>query len=519
MFDKCIVYEKRDVMAALKKLSALVLIGILCVSVIGCRGSDNTEDKVTISVLAKNSWYSDVDYAQTKVIRRLSEGSDYNIDWKLRQPSSYYDIVRELILNGDELADIVQIPDLDLNMEYIDTGKFVELDKYMEYMPNFSAFLKSNPAIRSSLTTDKGHIYYVPQLVLTDNYVPCIMYNQRWLQKSGMEEPETLDELVELLRIYKNTDMNGNGKADEVPLNLAPEFLPYMFGPAFGLDLVNGFYIDDNDIVQYSYYDSDNYKEYVEFVHMLYSEGLLYSDYYSSTRETVKDQCAADCIGVTFDYSWHMSMLYSAQYDSYDGETPVFKGAKPLSGTSTGYYIGRNAISGFFGVTYSDNIIDAVKLLDYMISDENELSYCFGILNESYVVNSDGTMSFTEKAQDDTYVQQLGINPICVPSRQSVDATDALLPKWHARLDKELAEYVKKPYPFIFSTTYEASKNNGYSNYIAKYVEQQTNAFIMGKQSINDIDNFNEALKNMGIEDIIKQKQIQYNRYKGFLEQ
>ena len=90
------------------------------------------------------------------------------------------------------------------------------------------------------------------------------------------------------------------------------------------------------------------------------------------------------------------------------------------------------AISGLFGVTKSDNTVDAIKLLDYMISDDNETSYCFGILNESYTINDNNKKAFTAQAHDDTYVQHLGINPICVPSMQSVEATDALVPGIHS---------------------------------------------------------------------------------------
>lgn len=141
------------------------------------KNKDNTAG-VHISILAKNSQYTDVDYESTEVIRKVSENSGYDIEWKLRQPDSYYDVVRELILNGDTLADIIQLPDMDMNMEYINTGKFVCLDEYLDYMPNYKKFLQSNPDIKASLTTDTGHIYYVPQTVLTCNYGLCVMYNQ-----------------------------------------------------------------------------------------------------------------------------------------------------------------------------------------------------------------------------------------------------------------------------------------------------------------------------------------------------
>jgi len=79
------------------------------------KNKDNTAG-VHISILAKNSQYTDVDYESTEVIRKVSENSGYDIEWKLRQPDSYYDVVRELILNGDTLADIIQLPDMDMNI-------------------------------------------------------------------------------------------------------------------------------------------------------------------------------------------------------------------------------------------------------------------------------------------------------------------------------------------------------------------------------------------------------------------
>lgn len=489
---------------------------VICMTTACSVKNKNNTAGVHISILAKNSQYTDVDYESTEVIRKVSENSGYDIEWKLRQPDSYYDVVRELILNGDTLADIIQLPDMDMNMEYINTGKFVCLDEYLDYMPNYKKFLQSNPDIKASLTTDTGHIYYVPQTVLTYNYVPCVMYNQEWLKKAGKSEPQTLDELVELLRIYKSEDMNDNGySTDEIPLSIIPDFIPYMFGPAFGLDLSTGFLVDDYGNVSYSYSDSVNYRKYLEFVNDLYEEGLIEKDYEKCTRDIIKERCSRNITGVTFDYSWHMSMLYSAQYNEYNGDTPVFKGGVPLSGEHQGFYIGRNAVSGIFGVTKTDNVISAVKVLDYLISDYNEDMYCFGIDGVSYCIDDEGNKVFMDAAKDDAFIQKLGVNPICVPSRQSVAATDMLLPEWHIRLDKQLAKYVRKPLPFMYVSSSDVDKNNGYINYISKYVDDEENDFITGRQSLSSFDAYLNTLDNMGIKEITSIKQKQYNLYKN----
>lgn len=496
----------------IKKFMAFLLAAVLLA---GCVSNENKNDKAQITMLAKASWYSSVDYSQSEIINKAFENSGYDIKLKLRNPSSYYDDVRGIILDGSVNADIVQIPDMDTNMDYINAGAFIALDEYFEYMPNFSRYLEENKDIKAALTTDQGHIYYVPQIVLTKRYVPCIMYNKNWLEKLGVDEPETLEEFVALLRLFKANDMNGNGDTkDEIPMSLLESFLPYIFGPAFGLDLVNGFYVDDDGIVHYAYYESEKYKKYLEFLNSLYEEGLLESGYTSVTRDDIAGRCKNDTTGVIFDYSWHMSTLYSNQYDSYDGEEGIFYGAKPLSGEYEGYYIGRSAISGFFGVnSRSENIVDTVKVLDYLMSDECQELYCFGIEGKTYTVDKNGNKQFTEAAKDDQYMQRLGINPGCLPSRQSEEATDLLLPSWHSSLDKELQKYVKEGFPFIFATKGESQAMQGYINYISKYVATQQVAFITGKADLDSFDIYIESLISMNVEELIAIKQTQYSRY------
>lgn len=504
-------------MRNLKKYAAF----ILCLT-FGCTGltsceSKTTDEKIekpTISILAKNAWYTNVDYSESKIVNTVIENSGYNVNWKLNAPSNYYDTVRPLLLGKSNLADIVQVPDLDANADYINAGDFVKLDQYMDSMPNFKKYLEENPIIRASLTAEDGHIYYVPQTVHTENYQPCIMYNMEWLNQLGLQVPKTLDEFVQVLRAFKENDMNGNHIADEVPLSITADFLPYMFGPAFGLELVNGFYADKDGVVHYSYCDEDNYKAYLKFLNQLYNEGLLEPDFSSITRDNITQRCKNNQTGIIFDFSWQMSSLYSAQYSNYDGSNPVFYGAPPLSGKYEGYYIGRNEISGLFGVMQSsDKIIDAIKLLDYIMSEDAQNLYCWGIEGESYFINDKGEKQFTELASDDTWLQKLGINPVCMPSRQSVDAVDAHLPKWHSEIDKKLVSYVRRPFPFIFATSAETGVDHGYTNYIAQYVSQEGMGFITGKLSLDSFDLYLKTLKSMNISDVIRVKQEQYNRY------
>lgn len=53
---------------------------------------------------------------------------------------------------------------------------------------------------------------------------PKLWYNTEWLKELGLDEPTTTEELKEVLIAVKNSDYNGNGKADEIPLTGSPDW-------------------------------------------------------------------------------------------------------------------------------------------------------------------------------------------------------------------------------------------------------------------------------------------------------
>ena len=252
----------------MKRLVSLFLALCLMLSLVSFAGAESlnlaelpltAEEGVTISILAINSYYSNVDLRDATLLNELQKRAGVTVEWTLIDPSSYADSVSPMLASGKDLPDIIMMPDKDLNMDYLSSGLVEPLDEHLDIMPNYAAFLEKNPTIKGSLTAVDGHIYYVPQTVVTNNYQPVLMYNMPWLEKLGIEAPKTLDEFVDYLRKIKETDMNGNGENDEIPMSLMNAFLPYAFAPAFGLDLVSGYYADADGVVHYAPYEKDAY--------------------------------------------------------------------------------------------------------------------------------------------------------------------------------------------------------------------------------------------------------------------
>ena len=478
-------------------------------------------DGMTLTCVAQASNYSNVDMTQAEIVKKVQEGANVTIDYTLVNPTNYNDTVKPMLAAGSDLPDFIRLPDdMDPNQSYINSGLFEPLDTHFDEMPNFSKWLDENPSVKASLTASDGHIYYVCGTNVSDTFQPCIMYNMKWLADAGFSDvPSTTDEFVELLRYYKTHDMNGNGDTnDEYPLSVTAEMLPYMFGPAFGLDLISGFYVKDDGTVAYAQAESEDYKAYLTFLNQLYTEGLLDVDYTTLTRDQIIARFANDQTGVTCDWGYQMDMTYSVQLPYYDGTRATgVSGAKPLSGTHEGFYVGRDPIGSLWGVTAASSNIDlAIRFLDYAFSEANQDMYCWGIEGESYVVDANGNREFTEQASDNPWLQQLGINPAGVlPARQSTEATYALVSDWHEEVDKELIPYVRAPWPFIFAEADEAEVVSNYLVDLQTYADEMNVAFITGTASLDTFDDYLATLESMHLSDLLEVRTAQYERYQA----
>lgn len=481
-----------------------------------------TDQPATLKILAQTSNYTTVDIANAEIVKTVVANAGITVDWQLIDFNSYAQSVGPMLGTGQVDADIALLPDQDPTQTYIKSGLFTPLDEYFSEMPNFTKWLDENPVVKAEITAEDGHIYYMPAMNVAKDYGPCIMYNQPWLKKAGKESPKTLDELVELLRYYRDNDMNGNGDAsDEIPLSVMSAFLPYMFGPAFGINLVSGFAADEDGDVSYAPADPEKYKNYLTFLKGLYDEGLLEVEYTSLDRDQITERVSNDLTGVTFDYSWSQSMIFSPVLPGYDGtaETAIVGGA-PLSGEYEGFLVGGTGLGNMFGVlAKSSNPVLACRFLDYAMSAPCQEMYQWGIEGVSYTVAADGTRSYTEQAADNDWLQQLGINPAFVfPAQQSVIATDVLVAPWHAENNAWQRQFVIDPWPFVYSTSDEAEIIDTYMVDIQTSVDENATKFINGTRSLDEYDTYLSELENLHLADVLKVKQAQYQRYLAALQ-
>ena len=80
-------------------------------------------------------------------------------------------------------------------------------------------------------------------------------------------------------------------------------------------------------------------------------------------------------------------------------------------------------------------------------------------------------------------------------------------------LQNEMEQYIRPTIPALSFTEEEREVINSIYTEIQTYKDEMINKFIMGKEPLDNFDNFVETLNSMGIEEVLAVEQAAYDRY------
>ena len=197
-------------------------------------------------------------------------------------------------------------------MTYGAAKVFVPLqDLIQKYMPNYQKVIAQKPDITKFTTAPDGNIYtfarlnegsWMRQLSIHSIYKP-------WVDKLGKAMPKTTDEFYDLMVAMKNTDLNGNGKADEIPIAMAlgdlangvPRSGPWFVYYAFGLPrpghrrptTVANLFVEDGK-VKFAPAD-ERFKQATAYLNKLWKAGLIEPEAFTLTYTQMEAKIQGAC--------------------------------------------------------------------------------------------------------------------------------------------------------------------------------------------------------------------------------
>ena len=259
-------------------------------------------------------------------------------------------------------------------------------DMIADQGPNVTAIYKLHPDIKSTSTAPDGNIYslfqYDPALHMRTNQKMYI--NQQWLKDSGYEMPATIEEFADVLRYFRDNDMNGNGDPnDEIPLAGYKDTDPAKFLiNSFILNVNRGLLIVDDKVTPI--FNTEEYRDALRYVNSLYKEGLIGKETYTMDLNSFQammnrpEELIVGAVGTSMYQGFFMNI--ELFLDNLGAETycPVPPLVGPLGKAQTPYTDDGILVGRSIQITnVAKNPTILVKWLDWFYDETN----CFWQMN------------------------------------------------------------------------------------------------------------------------------------------
>ncbi|MBW4082274.1 extracellular solute-binding protein [Paenibacillus sp. S150] len=178
----------------------------------------------TVKGIGTNYFFKTGETMENNVLQRYMKdhlGIDVKYDWIVTDTNDAYKTKLRLMLSsGEKMPDIITYRgEVETVNMLIDSGQFMEVgglfDKYAG--DHYKEGVALNPDTWLPVTRD-GKRMALPVLDYAYNDDMLLWLRQDWMDKLGLEAPETLADLENIFDAFVNKDPDGNGKKDTIGL-------------------------------------------------------------------------------------------------------------------------------------------------------------------------------------------------------------------------------------------------------------------------------------------------------------
>ncbi len=306
-----------------------------------------------------------------------------------------------LMLAAGHIPDIVGSSRIrDFVNQYGPEGAFLPLNDLIdEHAPNLKRFFEERPDIKSAISAADGNMYYIPYLP-DGKYGRAYFIRYDWLDKLGLEVPQTVDEFKAALEAFRDNDPNGNGLKDEIPYFARqwPELIRLVTlwdGRSSGSDTYHDFYVDNGTIKHP--YAGEGYREGIKNLAQWYKEGLIDPEIFTRGSSARDYLLSENLGGATHD--WFASTSgYNRLSSNIDGfQFKAFAPPASISGKRIEEHrrIPIKPDGWAIGGT-NKHPVETIKYFDFWFSEEGRRLANFGVEGLQYTM-VDGKPTFTDE--------------------------------------------------------------------------------------------------------------------------
>lgn len=504
-----------------KRIVALMLV-LSLLTLCGCMKSSEDE-KVQIS------WYlraEDEDlYNSLKGIHVIEEATGVDVVFDC-PPNNSEDAFKMMVASG-KLPDVIMWTHSSGIDRMYQEGSVIDLTELIaKYAPNLTKIYTERPDLRKQVETSDGKLYYFPSInpmqtveeIGRKSYAGLIIRDD-WLDKLGLQTPNTIDEWYEVLAAFKTSDPNGNGFQDEIPFD--GWGLPY-FLPAFGV--LNTFCVKLDGTVAYGPMEPE-YKAYLETMHKWYAEGLLGSNCLIHSDAWKTENIVNGLTGAFtgLDNAWR---YYLPDLQEHTSSAASLKAVPWLTAADGVRYTPREDVASNMATIVTvitsacKNPEAAVRLIDYMYSEAGSNLLTWGVEGESYeVVNGKKQLTDLALSLDEEKgwlkLYHYAIGHASFPKYDGETVVLASYPEEQLIAERTWADAstgLIYP-PYITLNVNDQSYCDGVLDDVANYIAEMELKFITGEESLDNFDLFVAQLDKMGVTRALEIYRKAYDAY------
>lgn len=411
---------------------------------------------------------------------------------------------------------------------YVENEILVDLNNYMEYLPNYDKIRRMDEATFLTTMTDSGYVPGVFMIAKTMQWaVLGPLVRNDFLEKYGLTNPETYDELHNVLSVFKDNGV-------QAPLLAQVSGLDDWLMVGYDTMYTSGhggaqFIVDESGKVSFSAL-VPGMVEYLTMMNQWYSEGLIESDFFSKPTDLFypMGRMQSDEVGIN-------RTLYSANDMMKPGAiNPDFQlvglniptknkgdqvnlsfGAAPLT-------YNKDCISTI--TTDCENIEVFLKWHDYFWTEEGSLLGNYGVEGESFNYDESGKPMFVENI----YANPDGIAMLTIMYDYAFQPYQGYWYDWEREFSPlTSAETLgtkdawgknvtaKYNLPAVSLTADESREASAILGDCYTYIDECIIKFIIGDLPLSSWSEFEGTLKSLDIDRAVEIYQAAYDRYQS----
>ncbi|MBQ8813537.1 MAG: extracellular solute-binding protein [Lachnospiraceae bacterium] len=468
-----------------------------------------------------------------------------------------------LLLGTDSLPDVIWGPKLSETntVQYgVEEGIVLDWTPYLntEYMPNITAQFETYPELMTACTAPDGAVYALPYIKPnqygsgTYGISERLYIRQSWLDACGLEEPTTQEELLDMLRAFKQNITLADGQ-EVIPLVSTDDFFEkylwvglgyYGTEPKkYGTNLM----IKDGQVELPAY--TEDYREFIEIMKTCYDEGLISADHFTMDGTTARGLMGAGVCG---------ALCYWTLGDVKDFEDIIC--ANPiLLGDNDEIYVSKLSTyeAGRVWASADTEHPELVAMLvDFIYSDEGAFVYRNGPeqgkdpLNmlDGWYYDEKGVIT-TKQVADGNYdnmtvyarqyvypYDSAGLRPVTVTTGtgEIISYTDAVTGETVSTIYNEeyshetndghwrlitiekwnpVATSVRLPEAYL--NVDDSARASDLKTILVEHITAESAKFITGVRSLDEIDEFWKELESLGVEEYVE---LYRDAYSGYMD-